>query len=76
MTIFNGKAAQVAEQQGARYNNNRARGIIMNYDDAATRRVVEMCYRLRQYCRLLITMLFTRMLIRKTGGVRLRDTYI
>ena len=45
VTIFNGKAAQVAEQQGARYNNNRARGIIMNYDDAATRRVVEMCYR-------------------------------
>ena len=45
VTIFNGKAAEVAEQQGARYNNNRARGIIMNYDDAATRRVVEMCYR-------------------------------
>ena len=45
VTIFNSKAAQVAEQQGARYNNNRARGIIMNYDDAATRRVVEMCYR-------------------------------
>ena len=45
VTIFNGKAAQVAEQQGARYNNNHARGIIMNYDDAATRRVVEMCYR-------------------------------
>ena len=38
-------AAKVAEQQGARYNNNRSRGIIMNYDDAATRRVVEMCYR-------------------------------
>ena len=45
VTVFNGKAAKVAEQQGARYNNNRARGIIMNYDDAATRRVVEMCYR-------------------------------
>ena len=45
VTIFNGKAAEIAEKQGARFRNNRARGIIMNYDDAATRRVVEMCYR-------------------------------
>jgi hypothetical protein len=45
VTIFNGKAAKVAEEQGARYTDNRARGIIMNYDDDAARRTVELCYR-------------------------------
>ena len=45
VTIFNGKAAKVAEEQGVRYTDNRARGIIMNYDDDAARRTVELCYR-------------------------------
>ena len=35
VTIFKESAAKVAEEQGAQYTNNRARGIIMNYDDDA-----------------------------------------
>jgi len=36
---------KVADDNGAKYEQNKRNSIILNYDDAAARRTVEMCYR-------------------------------
>ena len=45
ITAFNRKAATVAQENGAEYAGTLRGGIVMNYDDCATRRTVEQCYR-------------------------------
>lgn len=37
--------AQIAEHNGAAYKHSRSGGLVLNYDDAATRRTVEQCFR-------------------------------
>ena len=36
---------KIAEENGAEYNNNNNNAVILNYDNAETRRTVEQCYR-------------------------------
>lgn len=43
-TIIGKRVAQVAEEAGAEYKADKT-GILLNFDDAPSRRVVEMCYR-------------------------------
>lgn len=45
VTVFNKKAAETANENGAEYTQTGKAGIVMNYDDSPTRRTVEMCYR-------------------------------
>lgn len=45
VTIFNKKAAKIAEENGAEFKQTSKQGIVLNYDDAESRRTVEMCYR-------------------------------
>ena len=46
ITLFNGKAAaRIAEENGAEYQLTPRQGIVMNLDNDAARRVVELCYR-------------------------------
>jgi len=39
------RAAKVAEAENAEYREQRQNGIVMNFDNAATKRTVEQCYR-------------------------------
>lgn len=36
---------KIAEANGAEYNNNNNNALVLNFDDSATRRTVEQCYR-------------------------------
>lgn len=46
VTIFNGKNAKpIAQEVGADFKETKRGGIVMNYDDSAARRTVELCYR-------------------------------
>lgn len=45
VTVFNKKAAKLANENSAEHKETSRGGIVMNYDDAPTRRTVEMCYR-------------------------------
>lgn len=45
VTFPNKKVAAIAEEQGANYMLTKRGGVVLNYDDAASRRTVEQCYR-------------------------------
>lgn len=45
VTMPNKKTAKVAKENNANFFVNSAGGVVLNYDDAASRRTVEQCYR-------------------------------
>lgn len=45
VTVFSPKAAEIADEYGASYKINSQSGIVLNFDNAETRRTVEQCYR-------------------------------
>lgn len=45
VTMRSGRAAKVAEDNGAKFTATAKGGVVLNYDDAPSRRTVEQCYR-------------------------------